>query len=100
MENYSKAQPLYEKALAVRTKVLGAKHPDRAESLNNLAALYHYTFEYEKAEPLYQRALAINEKALGPDHPDTAAVVNNLAGLHRRMAAQRTLGYQGEGARP
>ena len=33
------ARPLYERALAIREKVLGPEHPDTATSLNNLAAL-------------------------------------------------------------
>ena len=36
---YAEARPLYERALAIREKVLGAEHPDTATSLNNLAIL-------------------------------------------------------------
>ena len=35
---YAQARPLFERALAIREKVLGPEHPDTAESLNNLAA--------------------------------------------------------------
>ena len=38
---YAKAEPLYQRALAIREKALGPEHPDVATSLNNLAALYH-----------------------------------------------------------
>ena len=69
---YAKAEPLYQRALAIREKALGPDHPDVAASLNNLAGLYRAQGQYAKAEPLYQRALAIGEKALGPDHPDVA----------------------------
>ena len=34
------AEPLYERALAIYEKALGPEHPDTANSLNNLAALY------------------------------------------------------------
>ena len=37
---YAKAEPLYQRALAIREKVLGPEHPDTATSLNNLAVLY------------------------------------------------------------
>ena len=37
---YAKAEPLYQRALAIREKALGPEHPDVATSLNNLAALY------------------------------------------------------------
>lgn len=53
-----------------------------AQSLNNLAGLYHATGDYARAVPLYQRALAINEKAYGPNHPLVAFALNTLAGLY------------------
>ena len=59
---------------------LGPDHPDVAQSLNGLAALYKAEGRYADAEPLYKRCLAIREKALGPDHPDVAEPPNGLAG--------------------
>ena len=61
---------------------LGPEHPDTAESLTTLAALYELQGIYAKADPLVKRALAINEKTLGPEHPSTANSLNNLAGLY------------------
>ena len=80
--DYAKAEPLYQRALAIREKALGPEHPDVARSLNNLANLYHDRGDYAKAEPLYQRALAIREKSLGPEHPDVADSLNSLARLY------------------
>ena len=71
---YEQAEPLYQRALAIRERVLGAEHPDTARSLNNLALLYRNQGKDEQAEPLYQRALAIRERVLGAEHPDTARV--------------------------
>ncbi|MCB1933817.1 MAG: tetratricopeptide repeat protein, partial [Candidatus Accumulibacter sp.] len=79
---YAKAEPLYQRALAINEKALGPDHPDTARSLSNFADLYTATGAYAKAEPLYQRALAIHEKALGPDHPYTAVSLNALADLY------------------
>jgi len=79
---YQQAEPLYQRALAIREEVLGPKHPDTAQSLNNLAALYHEQGKYEQAEPLFERALAIREEVLGSNHPDTATSLNNLAYLN------------------
>jgi tetratricopeptide (TPR) repeat protein len=62
---------------------LGSQHPDVAQSLNNLAALYYAQGKYEEAEPLYQRALKIWDQALGPYHPHSVTCRNNLAALHR-----------------
>ena len=71
--NYSQAEPLYRRALAILEKALGPEHPNVAASLNNLAELFRDQGKYVEAEPLYRRALAIWEKALGPEHPDVAA---------------------------
>jgi tetratricopeptide (TPR) repeat protein len=77
------AEPLLQRALAVREKALGPDHPDVAVALNDLALLYERQGRYADAEPLYKRALAINEKGLGPDHPVVATYLNNLAELYR-----------------
>ena len=69
-----KAEPLYQRSLAIHEKALGPDHPDTGLSLNNLAELYRAQGKYGQAEPLYQRSLAIKEKALGPDHPSTASL--------------------------
>jgi Tetratricopeptide repeat len=37
---YTEAEPLYQRALAIREQQLGAQHPDTATSLNDLANLY------------------------------------------------------------
>ena len=79
------AEPLLKRGLAIREKALGPEHPNTAQSLNNLAALYDRQGRYEEAEPLYQRALAIREKALGPEHPNTATSLNNLVAFYRSL---------------
>jgi Tfp pilus assembly protein PilF len=76
---YAEAEPLYQRALAIREKALGADHPDTATSLNNLATLYYHQGRSGEAEPLYRRTLAIREKAQGPDHPSTILSVGNYA---------------------
>ena len=78
---YAEARPLYERALAMREKVLGAEHPVTASSLGNLANLLHDQGDLAGARPLHERALAIWEKVLGAEHPDTALSLNNLAVL-------------------
>jgi tetratricopeptide (TPR) repeat protein len=80
---YTEAEPLYQRALAIREQQLGAQHPDTAQSLNNLAMLYQDQGKDEQAEPLYQHALSIREQQLEPRHPDTAQNLNNLALLFK-----------------
>jgi len=75
--DYTKAEFLYQRSLAIWEKTLGKDHPDVAAGLNNLAALYNGQGKYEQAEPLHQRSLAILEKALGTDHPTTNTIRKN-----------------------
>jgi CHAT domain-containing protein len=79
----AQAEPLHQRALAIREEVLGKNDPDVAASLNNLANLYYSQASYARAEPLYRRALAIREEVLGKNHPDVAASLNNLANLYQ-----------------
>ena len=72
---YSEAEGLFERALAIREKALGASHPDVGQTLNNLANLYRDQGKYGEAEGLFKRALAIREQALGASHPDVAATL-------------------------
>ena len=61
--------------------MLGERHPDTADSLNNLAELLRSQGDYAAAKPLYEQALAIRKAVLGERHPDTATSLNNLAVL-------------------
>ncbi len=79
------AELLLKQALTIREEVLGARHPDTALSLNNLAYLYEAQEKLGKAEPLYERALAILKRILGPDHPYTLTVQNNYNDLLQQM---------------
>ena len=79
---YSKAEPLFVRALELIQCDLGEDHPTVAVSLANLASLYVYQGRYVDAESLYLRALEISECALGRDHPAVAMKLNNLASLY------------------
>ena len=46
---YAEAEPLYQKALAIRRKVLGEDHPDTAASYNNVASNLNAQGKYAEA---------------------------------------------------
>src|SRR5262245_23057093 len=75
------ARPYFERALAIREKMLGAEHPDTALSLNNLGALLDSMGDLPAARPYYERALQIVALRLGADHPTTQTIRANLAAL-------------------
>ena len=58
---YALAEPLFERALAIRDRLLGDDDADLAKSLADLAELYYVQGRYAAAEPLYERAIAIKE---------------------------------------
>jgi tetratricopeptide (TPR) repeat protein len=59
---YGKAEPLYQRAVAIREKALGPEHPDAATSLENYADLLRKMRRPVQAEPLEARAEAIRAK--------------------------------------
>jgi tetratricopeptide (TPR) repeat protein len=89
---YREAEPLYQRALAIREQQLGPQHPDTANSLNNLAGLYRAQGKDEQAEPLLKRALAIREQQLGPEHPHTAIARKSYISLLRAMGREDEAG--------
>jgi tetratricopeptide (TPR) repeat protein len=79
------ALPLARQAVAIRVQILGKKHPDYAQSLNNLAVLYQTVGDYPKALELFQRARDLRKQLLTENHPHYAQSLNNLAGLCQAM---------------
>ena len=78
---YAQAESLHQQALAICEHVLGAEHPDVAESLYGMGAMYWLQGKYEQAESCHQRALTIREQILGPEHPAVAQSLDSLAAL-------------------
>lgn len=85
------AELFLKRSLEMRERVLGPNHPDCAQSLNNLAALYNEKKHYDKAEELYEKALDIRRRALAPDHPSLAYTVKHLAVLYKKMVSTTLL---------
>jgi len=76
---YAAAQPLYEKALAIRRRLLTDDHPDTAIGYDSVALDLNAQGKYAAAQPLYEKALAIRRRLLTDDHPSTALSYNNVA---------------------
>ncbi len=83
--HYAEAQPFCERALTLREHILGFEHPDVAESLDLLAAVYHKQGKYSEEEPLFQRIISYREKTLGLEHPDLAKSLHGLGKLYYRQ---------------
>ncbi len=68
----------FERALAIRTRILGEHHLEVASALNNLGSLLGQLEQADEAIAMHTRALAIQERLRGPDD---IAVTNSLRGL-------------------
>jgi hypothetical protein len=88
LRHYPEAEGLLKGAFEIQEKLLGSEHPEVAQRLNNLGALYHSVGGYEKAEALYQWALEIDEASLGPDHPNVATYLENYAALLKELGRE------------
>jgi non-specific serine/threonine protein kinase/serine/threonine-protein kinase len=75
---YPRAAALVEQALAIRTRVLGADHPDTLRSATKLGGIYSRSARYADAERLLSDALERGRRVNGPEHPDTLGTLANL----------------------
>jgi hypothetical protein len=66
-------------------QVMGADHPGRLTSRNNLAGAYVAAGQLGPAIPLYEATLVDRVRVLGADHPDTLTLTsrNHLADAYR-----------------
>jgi hypothetical protein len=81
LAEWSRAEPLARRALAIDEAKFGTVDPNVATYLNNLAVLLRETNRLAEAELLMRRALAIGEQFVGANHPNVATELSNLAQL-------------------
>jgi len=79
----TRANPLLERALAIREKALGPDHPSTASTLSELSLLDFYEHKFGEAERFAERALPIQEKAYGLENLEVSTTLNRL-GLAQR----------------
>lgn len=76
---YAEAAAKAERQLAIRTRILGKKHSDVAETLGNLGLFLQKQGDFTGAERRMNEALAIQEGVWQVVHPEVATTLNNLA---------------------
>lgn len=69
--HFSVAESLYRRVLKAKTALIGTKHPDTFESMNNLAGVLDSQGDYAAAEKIHREELEICERVLGKQHPHT-----------------------------
>lgn len=86
---FAEAQPLAERALALREKALGPSAVPVGDALMNLGAALAATNKSDRARAAYERAASIYEAGLGPDHAKTTDALNTLGWFHYRKKDYR-----------
>jgi CHAT domain-containing protein/tetratricopeptide (TPR) repeat protein len=82
---YEQAIKIANRAHKLARRRLGKDHPFFAQSLANLASLYHAMGDHAAAEPLLQQALETLRSILGENHPGVVPTLYALGGLYRDM---------------
>jgi tetratricopeptide (TPR) repeat protein len=80
-----KAIEQFRLAVAIRTRELGADHPDTLESRHQLAAKLGMNFEWPEAETVLRPVLETRRRILGDMHPDTLQAISGLADVLNQL---------------
>ncbi|HXE63740.1 MAG TPA: tetratricopeptide repeat protein [Bryobacteraceae bacterium] len=75
---FANAEVYLQRSLAIREKVLGARHSDVAPALENLGWVYFFDSKYLEAEPLFQQALQILMATKDADSPLIAEALDAI----------------------
>jgi len=78
---YRRADPLFEKAVATRRRLLGPEHPDTLQSIYLSAKNLNDEGQYAEAEKRLRTVLEAQRRVLGPNHPDTVKSMIAIAGV-------------------
>ena len=76
--NYASAEDLLREAARLQEASLGPRHPDLANTLNNIGIVCEVTGKPDEAEQYFRRAVSIARTSLHPDHPFVATSQKNL----------------------
>ena len=81
------ARTLAEQAVEIRSRVLGAKDPLVAETMETLGSIYSARGEYEQSASTFAKARAIYESQLDPKNPmaEFGTLLVNIAGNDQRL---------------
>lgn len=78
---YTMAEPLYNRSLDIKQRLLGEEHPEVALNVHNLAILYSARRMYPVAEKHYKRAVELKSKIYGEKSPELLSTLRYYAQL-------------------
>ena len=85
MGEYSKALPLYEKALGIQKTILPSNHPDLGACYNNIGLVYYNMGDYLKAMSCCAHAVDILQISYPPSHPLVRQFKNNCELIKKNL---------------
>jgi len=80
---FDEAEEQLRQALATRQQLLGADHPDIADTINALGEVRYDRGDLDDAERLYDEALAMRRRIFGPQGVEVAASIDNLGNVYQ-----------------
>lgn len=78
---FTQAQPLLERALAIRDTVSGSAAPETQRAMFEVARLAQQQGRFAVAESLYRKSLGASERADGINAPSLVPALNGLGGM-------------------
>src|SRR5262249_47781841 len=84
MSDFDRAEPLFQRVLEARRRVLGADDPDTLMTVYFLTTLYAFRGELDRAEALLVPALEASRKAHGDRAWITGRLKFGMANVHER----------------
>ncbi|MDX2255189.1 MAG: tetratricopeptide repeat protein [Pseudanabaenaceae cyanobacterium bins.39] len=84
----AEAESYYQQILVLSRQLYGAEHPQIANCLLDLAAIYHGQNLFDRTETYFLQAIAMRQKTLGASHPDVAIAMQELAAIYHVQAME------------
>ena len=79
---YSEARKQLERALELRSRILGIEAPKTLKTMSRIAQVDQDQGLFAQQEALYSQVLETQRRVLGPEHPDTLSTMNGLASAY------------------
>jgi len=86
---YKDAEPMFEKSLDLRRRLLGAEHGDTLLTMHCLAATYGHLGKYDQAEKLGRETLDARRRVLGVENLYTLQTASVLSKLYTASGKPR-----------
>ena len=87
---YPRAHALVERAVQIRSRVLGPNHPDTLLSKHRLGGILDGEGRFAEAEKMKRETLDARRRVLGPEHPETLRSAISLSATIERQAHEMT----------